>query len=236
MTHDQLLDAVLNLSHFHREHEKFYGQEPRAHAVTLQRHARSLQALADRWSAITPHADEVLSPFEGSPDLNDPAALQLEGVLFIEGEGEPVEITNLKAELRQHAQSKEQIGHWLAEAMTASWATTAALLEYPALADLLGERHRIIANDWQAAEMSSLSGRLLARAAEILDKIDFVPAALRDDLAGRRITPGYLYSAAELIGRSADLLSDSAGLVRENERRWRIFHARVEEIVAHDAP
>jgi hypothetical protein len=232
--HDQLLDAVLNLSQFHRDHEKFYGQEPRAHAVTLQRHARALQALADRWTAITPQTQESFSPFEGSRDLNDPAALQLDGVLFMEGEGEPTEITNIKVELRQLAQGQEQIGHWLADAMTASWATAAALLEYPALADLLGERHRIIANDWQAGEMSSLSGRLLARAAEILDRVDFTPVAIRADLADNRSTPGYLYSAAELIGRSADLLSDSAGLVRENERRWRVFHARVEEIVATD--
>ncbi len=28
---DPLLEAILNLSHFHREHEKFYAQEPRLH-------------------------------------------------------------------------------------------------------------------------------------------------------------------------------------------------------------
>jgi hypothetical protein len=234
MGRDQLLDAVLNLSQFHREHEKFYGQEPRAHAVTLQRHARTLQALADRWSKVAPEAQVALSPFEGSHDLNDPSALQLDGVLFMEGEGEPTEVTNLKDEVRRLAEGQEKIGHWLAEAMTSSWAAAATLLDYPALADLLGERHRIIANDWQAAEMSSLSGRLLTRAAEILDRVDFTPSSLREDLAGDRITPGYLYSAAELIGRAADLLSDSAGLVRENERRWRAFHTRVEEIVTHD--
>ena len=40
-----LLDAVLNLSRFHREHEKFYASSPRERAVTLQRHARTLHAL-----------------------------------------------------------------------------------------------------------------------------------------------------------------------------------------------
>jgi hypothetical protein len=49
-----LLDAVLNLSHFHREHEKFYATSPRELAVELQRHARTLHALADRWSTIAP--------------------------------------------------------------------------------------------------------------------------------------------------------------------------------------
>lgn len=102
------------------------------------------------------------------------------------------------------------------------------------LADLLGERHRIITNDWQAAHMSMLTGRLLARAAEILDRVDFSPTSLRADLATSRVAPRRLYSAAELIGRGADLLSDSAGLVRDNERRWRAFRSRVERLVDVD--
>jgi hypothetical protein len=44
---------------------------------------------------------------------------------------------------------------WLAEAMQASWATPQALLPHRPLADLLGERHRIIANDWQSAGLNS---------------------------------------------------------------------------------
>ena len=39
-----------------------------------------------------------------------------------------------------------------------------------------------------------------------------------------------LHSAAELINRAADLCSDSAGLVNDNERRWRIFRERVVQI------
>lgn len=46
-THAPLLSAMLNLSSFHREHEKFYASAPRASAVMLQGHARTLQALAD---------------------------------------------------------------------------------------------------------------------------------------------------------------------------------------------
>ena len=48
-------------------------------------------------------------------------------------------------------------------------------MEYPPLADMIGERHRIIANDRQAADMSQLAGRLLLRATDILDQIDFSP-------------------------------------------------------------
>lgn len=82
--------------------------------------------------------------------------------------------------------------------------------------------------------MSTLAGRLLRRSADILDHIDFAPAALRTDLTATASSPRYLYSAAELIGTAADLLSDSAGLVHDNERRWRTFRACVEQVVKHD--
>jgi hypothetical protein len=229
---DPLLDAILNLSKFHSDHEKFYAQEPRLHAVTLQRHARALHALADRWSTVEPRAQPSINPFEGSNDLNDPAALQLDGILFMEGQGEPAEITRLTRDLRTLAGDQTTTGEWLAEAMTSTWDAAQALVAFPELADQLGERHRIIANDWQAAEMSRLAGRLLDRAADLLDAVDFTPQALRDDLAGPRQVPGYLFAAAELIDRAADVLSDSAGLVHDNERRWRVFRARVASIVA----
>jgi hypothetical protein len=41
-----------------------------------------------------------------------------------------------------------------------------------------------------------------------------------------------LYSTAELISHAADLCSDSAGLVHDNERRWRTFRQRVSENTA----
>jgi hypothetical protein len=54
---------------------------------------------------------------------------------------------------------------------------------------------------------------------------------VREDLAGPRLDPGYLYSAAELIDRAADLAADSAELVHDNEPRWRAFRARVGTLV-----
>ena len=78
--------------------------------------------------------------------------------------------------------------------------------------------------------MSSLGGRLIRRALDLLAKIDFSPSALRDDLSGSRENSGYLYSASELLDRAADLLAESAILVHENERRWRVFGNRVREL------
>ena len=93
----ELLHAILNLSRFHREHEKFYASAPRQQAVVLQGHGRTLCALADRWDTAAPSVRVAFSPFEGAEDLNDPVSLQLDGVLFMEGEGEPAEITRHQA-------------------------------------------------------------------------------------------------------------------------------------------
>ena len=227
-----LLQAILNLSKFHRDHEKFYASSPRELAVTLQRHARSLQALADQWAVTGPAAPAPFSPYEGAEDLNSPAALQLDGVLFMEGEGRPAEITHLIRDLRAAAEDQRDTGQWLARAMQASWDMAAALAGIGGLADMLGERHRIIANDWQAAHMTTLMSHILDRAADILDQTDFTPKALRADLAGEKVSAGRLYSAAELISHAADLCSDSAGLVHDNERRWRTFRQRVSELTA----
>jgi len=226
-----LLQAILNLSKYHRDHEKFYSSAPREQAVVLQRHARTLQALADRWSTVERSNRPVLSPYEAAEDLNAPDAVQLDGVLFLEGEGRPAEITRMIRDLRTVADDAVSSGEWLAEAMRASWDAAAALIPLDGVADVLGERHRIIANDWLAANLTVLAGRLLRRAAEILDHVDFTPAALRADLDGRRTSAMHLYSAAELIGHAADLSSEAAGAEHDSERRWRTFRSRVEEVV-----
>ena len=229
---DGLLAVAANLSRYHREHEKYYSEAPLTEAIALQRAARTLIALAERWTAAEPAAAPAASPFAGSPDLNDDRAIEASGVLFMEGGGEPAEITRLKSELQTVAASSEQSGSWLASAMEASWAMAEALLSYPQLADLLAERHKIIGNNWQNAATAQLIARYLRRAGSILEQVDFSPAGLRKDLAGARSAPAYLFSAAELINHAADLSAASSVLTHENERRWRIFHERIEQITA----
>ncbi|MGZ4567625.1 MAG: hypothetical protein ACXVYC_08045 [Blastococcus sp.] len=230
-----LLDAVLNLSRFHKEHERFYSTAPLETAVRLQRHARSLQALADRWVTAEPVARPALSPYEGAEDLNSEAAVALDGVLFLEGEGRPAEITAMIDELRADADGFARIGAWLEQAMKASWNMAASLLDIEELAAVMGERHRIIGNDWLSAHMQGLTAELLARATEMLERVDLTPAAVRADLAAGRVAPRRLYSAAEVISRAADLCCESAALVHDNERRWRVFRERVDEVV-HGTP
>jgi hypothetical protein len=227
-----LLRAMRNMTAAHREHEKYYSVSPREQAVALQRHSRTLHALADRWSTTTPAPGAGFSPYEGADDLNADAALQLDGVLFMEGEGTPTEIVQLRRQLRGAAGDAASAGQWLVKAMDSAWGVAPMLFTVDDLADLLGERHRIIANNWQAASLMTLAGRILERAADLLDVVDFEPAAIRADLDGARSTPGHVSSAAEMIDHAADLLSDFASLVHDNERRWRVVHRRVEKILA----
>jgi hypothetical protein len=142
-----LLKAALNLSRFHKEHERFYASSPLETALRLQRHVLALLALADRWSTVEPSGSHVPSPYAGAEDLNSEAATALDGVLFLEGEGRSAELTAMIVELRADADRFAGGGEWLAEAMQASWNVAAALLEIDGLADVMGERHRIIAND-----------------------------------------------------------------------------------------
>jgi hypothetical protein len=227
---DGLLAVARNLSQYHREHEKYYSEAPLTDAISLQRTARTLIALAEHWTSVEPTAAPAPSPFAGTPDLNDERAIETSGVLFMEGGGEPAELTRIKSELQTIAAGSEQSGSWLAAAMEASWAMAEALLSYPQLADLLAERHKIIGNNWQNASTAQLIARYLRRAVSIMERIDFSPAALRKDLASARSAPAYLYSAAELINHAADLSAASSVLTHEDERRWRIFHERIEQI------
>lgn len=230
---DPLLRVVVNLARYHREHEKFYSESPLHDAIAMQQASRALKALAERWTIVARDPEPSPSPFAGARDLNDDRATELLGVLFMEGEDEPAEIAKLKADLLAKAESAEAVGTWLAEAMQASWGVAAALLDHPELADLLAERHRIITNNRQNAFVTGLVASIIRRAVEILERVDFAPTALRDDLDGPRTAPSYLFSAAEMLDHAADLAAQSTTLVHENERRWRVFHARVADLTGH---
>jgi hypothetical protein len=226
-----VLQTIENLAEFHREHERFYAAAPREQAVVLERSARTLRGLADRWAGLPPPRPLVPGPAAGEQNPAARTAAGSDGVLYLPGPDEPAELHAIGRQLCAQGQEFLATAEWMSAAMQASWDAAPALLQIPELADLVGERHRIIANDWEAAAMDVVVGRLLVRAAEILDRIDLGAARVRADLAGPRVAPGLLHSTAELVSRAADLLSDSAGLVHDNERRWRVFHHRVERLL-----
>ena len=109
----------------------------------------------------------------------------------------------------------------------------AQLIKVPTLEDVLGERHRIIINDWQAANLSSLVAKLIKRSLLFLNDINFSPASIRADIKSQKRYPDLLYSSSELLDRAADLSAQFALLIHDNERRWRVFHNKVQRIKAN---
>lgn len=232
----QSLETILNLATYHREHEKYYARVPLQNALALHQASCVLLTLADRWSSGQVQTSGQGSPYRGCMDLNELATIQHCGVLFMEGEGEPHEIRDLKRDLRKGAESFDYAGKWLEEAMQGAWSAMQQLLRFPPMAKVLGERHRIIMNDWQTARQASLISAMLKRTLDILEGVDFTPSAIRADMAGPRVFPEYLYAAAEIINRAADLASESAVLTHDNEKRWRDYRScaqqAYEELVA----
>ena len=144
------------------------------------------------------------------------------------------EIARIQRELETVAADGEAAGAWLAGAMEASWTVAEGLLDFPELSDLFAERHSLIAHDWQNATMLLLVSRQLRRANAILARVDFTTAGLCGDLAGGRYAVGWVFSVAGLIDQAADLTVQSATLVRQNERKWGIFHDRVGELIGEE--
>jgi len=226
----ELLDTVSNLARFHREHEKFYSHSPLETARTVQTASRALKGLADHWSTLSPEAPGPGPAIRAAADLNDPATVGETGILFLEDDAEPAEIERLRRDLLTLAGDGIETGTWLSGAMEQSWAIAGALAAHPELAEVIAQRHRIIVNDWQAAQMSILAGRLVERALELLGRLELSAPALREDLAGDRNAPRYLFACSELLDRAADLLAESAILIHDNEPRWRAFLQKVESL------
>ena len=88
-------------------------------------------------------------------------------------------------------------------------------------------RKGVIGGEALLFHLSFLISVLSKRAVEILNKIDFSPHALREGIDGLQIYVDYLYSASELLDRAADIASESAILVHDNEKRWRMFNNKV---------
>ena len=117
----ELLETIGNLTRFRREHEKFYSQAPLRTAAEVQASSRVLTALAAQWSEASPADHPAASPFAGAEDLNPPGLTAERGVLFMEGEGEPAEIKQLKRDLETIAARMDEGGTWLARAMEQAW-------------------------------------------------------------------------------------------------------------------
>lgn len=233
---DDRWETIGNLARSHREHELFYSRAPLEVAVRLQSWSRVLKALGLRWRSLPPGrptdgpAVEGLRRYAGCTDLNDEIAVETLGIMFMEGEGEPAELAKLRRDLSGLAAEHEQGGAWLREAMDRSWAAARSLIDVRPLADVLGDRHRIIINNWRMACASELVARLLRRATELLEATELTPAAIRADLAAAAVTPGHLLAAAELLDTASELSTEAGLRVLDSEPRWRRFSDRLADL------
>jgi hypothetical protein len=143
--------------------------------------------------------------------------------------GAPDPLATLRFDLSQIADDAAENGAWLEDAMESSWDAADSLLPLDEFADVLAERHRIIANDWQAALLDRLAGSLLRRACEILETVDDGSEPWRDP-SEVAASLHRLRAAAEIVGRAAELLHEAAALGAENEQRWSVVRRRMEEL------
>jgi hypothetical protein len=64
-------------------------------------------------------------------------------------------LTQLKRKMKNISEDFDKAGAWLSKAMENSWAAALNLMKIPTLENVLGERHRIIINDWLLVKINS---------------------------------------------------------------------------------
>jgi hypothetical protein len=217
------IDVLANICRHHREHERFYAQERVAVAADLQREANKLKIVAEAWQRrppARPHpgvdfADPMYAP-AGCTDLNELNAIAMIGVLFMEGEGEPIEIKVLKAKLTALAGAWRLAGEWLAAKMEAAWDRERAMYE-PALAAVAHQRYNTIVVNWRGCRERQLAARVLEMALRVLQTIPFEPHRLRE------ARPRYalrLHEAGAILAAAAQLVTRTAADLADNDPQW----------------
>jgi hypothetical protein len=230
--------ALDNIATYHREHERYYTVHKYESAVELTREANKLRVVADVWlcgdKALPsyPETDFDLPEFRpaGCDDLNPLSAIAAIGILFMEGQAEPAEITTLKAKFRARGGGAVEAGEWLAGMMAAAWPRESVLLDEK-YADAARARYRTIATNWIGSLETVLSGRLLILAVGHMNAIDFTPKAIRTRKVESAQT---LALAAGIIGLAANLEATSAVDLSGNDECWTSYRTQLRRLRASD--
>lgn len=214
--------VLATIARYHREHERHYAMVKMDLGGELVRLANRLRVVADIWlQGGAPAAAEVdyTDPryrAAGCDDLNALPALPLIGILFMEGEGEPREIIQIKAKLRAVEDEYLAAGLWLADKMDAAWQRESMLFT-EALTAIAWPRLQAVATNWRGANDMALTGRLAGLAAQGLNEMDFTPEAIRAarDASGRR-----LRAAAWIASLAGQAAARTGGDLVDNEFFW----------------
>jgi hypothetical protein len=225
----ELLESELEIARYHREHERFHATRAYEQATEIRRHAGALKHLADRWlqtEAESPERsyDDPRLRAAGCSDLNDPAALATGGILFMEGESEPAELTEMKARLDDLATRLAEYSSWLAEKMDAAWSRESVLLT-PALADLAYPRHLVLMRTTTHGHQTGVAARLVRAAVTALGSRSYEPANVRADTRGNSRV---MRSAAWLLDAAGAMLAEQAAELSLSDPDWAEFIERAE--------
>ena len=230
------LAVLRNIAVYDREHERYYTAYYFAEALDLSRDANRLKVLADAWLASDAPAAKAQVDYSdpryqaaGCDDLNALRAIAGIGILFMEGEGEPAEIRAIKAMLRGRAMGLSAAGQWLVAKAEVAWEREGVLFRGE-LAHASAARFQTIVTNMVGAQTATLTGRVLSIATDVLDQVDFSPAALR---ANRIASATRIRLAGWLLDLAAQLLAKAGSDLARNDLWWTEYREAVDQIVGN---
>jgi hypothetical protein len=226
------IDNLLKVARAHRQHERYYAMQGLEDAAALRRDANALKALAERWlepvDGVSGAIDDPRFDAAGCPDLNAAAATANAGILFMEGEGEPSELTALKRKLSGVAGQHAAVSAWLLDMVDRAWEREAILLE-PATATAAYRRHMTVTRTSLAAGRLGVAARLVGAAHTALAAQDFRPPAIRAD---RRGAAELVRTAAWLLDAATAVLAEQASQIGHSDADWTTYIEALEPLVA----
>jgi len=216
------LQLLRNIATYHREHERYHACGKMQEAAELCLQSNRLKTLTNVWlERVSPaaYAADYADPryqAAGCDDLNALDAIAGIGVLFMEGEREPGEITAIKARLLGQSQAWIGLGQWLAAKMEAAWERESVLYQ-PEWIDCATARYGTIVTNWRGSREMELSGRCLSLASKMLQAIDFRPGAVR---ANRAAAGESLRTACWVMDQASQITARSAADLQGNDIHW----------------
>jgi hypothetical protein len=229
-TNDLPLDGLVAVARWHREHERFHSMNALQNAADLRRSSNALKVLARRWldghdaePASFPVADPLFRA-AGCEELNDPGSVATTGVLFMEGESEPAELTQMKLELAGMAAGFDNWSAWLAEKMAPAWERESVLLT-STLASAAQPRFAALTRTTRTGAALGLVARLLHAAGWAIAAHPLAPRDIRGDPAG---SAQRLLAASWLLDEASSTLAETAADLARSDPDWTAYLAALD--------
>ncbi|HZE37357.1 MAG TPA: hypothetical protein VE172_00945 [Stackebrandtia sp.] len=220
------LEDLREVARVHREHERYHSMLKLEQAAALRRDSNALKVLSDRVGrAENSTAPRVTAPAAGCADLTDLAAVATTGVLFMEGEDAPAELTAMRRRLDDTAGEYARLSSWLGHKMDGAWKRLHLLLT-PELADTAHARFQALGRTTAAADAYGLAARYLGAAVKTLDNQDLAPAGVRADPVAAATM---LRTASWLIDTAAATVAEAAARLSLSDPDWTQFIAEISE-------